>query len=790
MSEVDERVRADIGALVEQVADPVKFVEQIRARLGIVALEPAKGLALLDAAMGVDRALLAPIRLDRAALRAQARECRLPALLRGLVRVPARRGHDEGTLAARLSGIAESERDGVVLEVVRSEVAAVLGHGSAQGIDAGRAFKELGFDSLTAVELRNRLNAATGLRLPSTLVFDYPTPAAVAKLLHSLVEGASPGARPAPRRARVEEPIAIVGMACHYPGGVGSADELWDLLAAGTDAITEFPADRGWDAERLFDSDPEQPGTCYTRHGGFLHDAGDFDAAFFGINPREALAMDPQQRLLLEAGWEALEHAGIDPASLRGTETGVFAGIMHQDYVSSSSLPAGLEGYLATGGGSSVASGRLAYVLGLEGPAVSVDTACSSSLVALHLACQALRAGECSLALAGGVTVLCSPDMFTEFSRQRVLSVDGRCKAFGAAADGMGCAEGVGLAVVERLSDAQRNGHRVLALVRGSATNQDGASNGLTAPNGPSQERVIRQALASADLSPADIDAVEAHGTGTSLGDPIEAGALLATYGQEREQPLRLGSLKSNIGHTVAAAGIGGVIKMALALGREELPRTLHAEEPSPHVEWSAGEIELLSEPRPWPRGERPRRAGVSSFGISGTNAHLIMEEAPALPEPKEMPPAAPLGTMPWLISARSEPALRAQAERLRRHLEATPELAPGDVAFSLAMGRTRLEQRAAVVGSGREELLAGLEALAQGRRAGGVLRGVAGEGRTAFMFTGQGAQRAGMGAGLYESFPVFRDALDAVCTELDPRLGRSLRELSFAAAGSDEAAL
>jgi 5-hydroxydodecatetraenal polyketide synthase CpkA len=753
------------GLWQQDSAMTANLTEADLARLnrgGVLPHTVAEGLALFDAACRTGAPHLVPVKLDLTALRASATA---PPPLHGLAKTPRRRAASRPT--ALLAGRTEEERRQYLLDLVRAQVAAVLALPDADTVTATNAFKQLGFDSLTAVELRNKLSAVTGLRLPATLTFDYPTPEAlVTYLLGEL--GEKDDSQPAQVTARVrsDEPIAIVGMACRYPGGVSTPDELWEMLTSGRDGVSAFPTDRGWPLDTLFDPDPDHHGTSYVDQGGFLLDAAQFDAEFFGISPREALAMDPQQRVFLETCWEALEHAGLAPVALRGSDTGVFTGLMTHDYGARSTVPDGVEGFWGTGTAGSVASGRVAYTLGFEGPAVTIDTACSSSLVSLHLAAQALRSGECSLALAGGVTVMATPGLYVEFSRQRGLAKDGRCKAFAASADGTAWAEGVGVLVVERLSDARRNGHPVLALLRGSAVNQDGASNGLTAPNGPSQQRVIRSALASAGLSTSDVDAVEAHGTGTTLGDPIEAQALLATYGQDRDRPLWLGSLKSNIGHTQAAAGVGGVIKMVLAMRHGVLPRTLHIDEPSPKVDWSAGAVSLLTSEVPWERNGRPRRAGVSSFGVSGTNAHVIVEEAPAV---ADTPDPADLPVVPWVLSARTPDAVREQALRLR---SVTGH--PVDVGYSLATARTHFDCRAVVVGTNRDELVAGLDNLTIGSPVGGKL---------AVVFTGQGAQRAGMGAALYEAFPVFAAAFDEVCAHLDP----ALREVITSGDGLDD---
>ena len=768
---------------------------QRMAAQGLQPLTGADGLALFDAVRGIAEgqpsALLIPARLDPSAFRRSGRD--VPALISDLAAaVPARTTsprrrnaaspgtgadtvHATTGLAARLAALpTPAEREEVVRELILAQAARVLGMAGLASVDSRRSFRELGFDSLTAVELRNRLTEATGLRLPATVVFDYPSPSALVAFVLDELGGRIVDAALAPTAARAgaaaaDDPVVIVGMGCRFPGGVDSADEFWSLLASGADTVSGFPTDRGPDWDTVYDEDPSAVGRSYAREGAFLYDAGDFDGPFFGISPREALAMDPQQRLLLETSWEALEGAGIDPASLHGSATGVFAGLIYHDYATGVALSDEVQGYLSTGGSGGVASGRVSYALGLEGPAVTVDTACSSSLVALHLAVQSLRSGECDLALVGGVTVMATPAIFVDFSRQRGLAADGRCKAFAEAADGTGWGEGVGVLIVERLSDARRNGHQVLAVVRGTAVNQDGASNGLTAPNGPSQQRVIRSALAAAGLSTGEVDVIEGHGTGTRLGDPIEAQALLATYGRDRDadRPVLLGSVKSNIGHTQAAAGVAGVIKMVQAMSRGVVPATLHVDEPSSHVDWQAGSVRLVTEATAWPQTDRPRRAGVSSFGFSGTNAHVILEQAPEIPAVQAEARSLPV-VVPWLISARDEESLAAQAARLREFILHRPDLDAVDVAWSLAFTRSALSRRAAVVGADRDDLLAGLEHLDVTGSAGSV-------GKLAFVFTGQGAQRLGMGRQLYAAYPRFADVFDAVCAGLEEHLDHSV---------------
>lgn len=648
-------------------------------------------------------------------------------------------------------------------------------------------------DSVTAVELRNRIGARIGAKLPATLLFDHPTAARLAAHLLATALAAGDRTTPATRPTHAttpasDEPVALVAMACRLPGGVSDPEGLWNLVAEGRDAVGPFPAER-WDVAALYDPDPDAVGKSYAREGGFLNDDDltSFDAGFFGITPKEAAAMDPQQRLLMETAWEALERAGIVPAELAGSATGVYVGMFGSDYLAGSRLDQ-LDGYVGTGSALSVASGRLAYALGLGGPALTVDTACSSSLVALHLAAQALRSGECDLALAGGVTVMVTPGTFVEFSRLRGLSPTGRCRSFSDDADGAIWAEGAGMVVLKRLSDARRDGDEVLAVLRGTAVNQDGRSQGLSAPNGPAQEQVIRRALELSGLAPADIDYVEAHGTGTTLGDPIEANALAEVFGDSRPQdrPLYLGSLKSNIGHAQAASGVIGLVKVVQSLRHRTLPRTLHADTPSRHVDWENSGLRLVRDTAAWPSSPgRTRRAGVSAFGISGTNAHVIVEEAPPVAKAggkDEVPPGKrrkdelPPGKRLFVLSGRSEAALRGQAARLADHLtdEAGEDLALLDVAHTLARHRSHFERRAALVAGDRDELLLRLDALASGRAPLATPRDD-GTGKVAFVFAGHGGQWPGMGVELMAGSDAFREELVRIDEAVRRRVGWSV---------------
>ncbi|OSC34959.1 hypothetical protein B8W66_23505, partial [Mycobacterium decipiens] len=735
-------------------------VDQARlTRNSMIPISTEHGQAMFDAALACQQPCLVPAPLNTQVLAGYARQNALPTILSALTttRRQATTTTTE-TVTARLANQTSQQQLATLTGLVTDITAAVLAHPDSAALDADLPFKDLGIDSLSALELRNSLARHTGLTLPATLVFDHPTPTAIAHHLVSRLSGvATPTLVVSPAEAGVEEPVAVVGMACRLPGGIESAAGLWELVSGAADVMSGFPTDRGWDVAGLFDPDPDAVGKTYTRYGGFISSAAEFDAEFFGISAREAAAMDPQQRVLLEVCWEALEHAGIDPTTLEGSNTGVFVGAYAQRYGDSGSDSS--EGFALTGGATSVASGRVAYVLGLQGPAITVDTACSSSLVATHLACQSLRSGESSLAVAGGVTIMATPAPFIEFARQRGLAADGRCKAFAAAADGTGWGEGAAVVVLERLSDARRNHHPVLAVIAGSAVNQDGASNGLTAPNGPAQQRVIGQAAANAGIALDQVDVVEAHGTGTTLGDPIEAGALIATYGTHRdpEHPLWLGSVKSNIGHTQAAAGAAGLIKVIQAMRHGVLPKTLHVDAPTPQVDWSAGTVRLLTETMPWPDTDHLRTAAVSSFGVSGTNAHLIVQQASPSPTPAahQSSHGAQCVLQVWPLSARSSAALSAQAHRLHEYLLGHPGLDLTDLAYSLATTRTHHPYRAALTVPGStddayHDLLRGLTALAAGRAHRFVSQHYcrAGQaGKTVFVFPGQGGQYPAMGA-------------------------------------------
>jgi acyl transferase domain-containing protein/acyl carrier protein len=757
------------------------------ARQGMGVLSPAHGIALLAQALGRPEAQLGIGAIDLQAL-GRALGTAVPPVWRALVRAPARGATADarGAWAARLMAQPEARRADEVRAIVQAEIARVLSWSTASAVPIDRPLQELGLDSLMAVELRNALGQRVGASLPATLAFDYPTVTALARwLLDKLLAVAPPPPIPqAAPSAALDEPIAIVGMGCRLPGGVIDAASFWRLLDEGTDAITEVPRAR-WDVDALYDPDPAAPGKVTTRCGGFVSDIDQFDPAFFGISPREAARMDPQQRLLLETSWEALESAGIVPDRLMGSDTGVFVGLMYQEYASLTGDLEAMDGYVGTGTAGSVASGRISYVLGLKGPSLTVDTACSSSLVTVHLACQALRQGECSVALAGGVALMLTPNVFVEFSRLRGLAADGRCKSFSAAADGVAWSEGCTMLVLKRLRDAQRDGDPILGLIRGSAVNQDGRSNGLTAPNGPSQEAVIRRALAQAGVSPAQLDYVECHGTGTALGDPIEVQALGAVMADARalDRPVLIGSAKSNLGHTQAAAGAAGIMKVVLALQHDRIPRSLHFDAPSPHIPWAELAVKVAAEAVAWKRNGVPRRAGVSSFGVSGTNAHVVLEEAPVA----ALAAAAPARPVELLVlSGKTEAALDAQVARLLAHLAAQPELALGDVAFSLATTRSELAHRVAVVATSHEDLRTALEAAALGETLAGIVRGRLGAedtpraGKVVFVFPGQGSQWLGMGRTLLAEEPVFRAALEACDRTIHAEAGWSvMAELS-----------
>ncbi|WEQ54930.1 SDR family NAD(P)-dependent oxidoreductase [Komagataeibacter nataicola] len=770
------------GSQATGLASGLDRAQQARLeRSGLKPVDPAQGIALFDAVLGRSEPQLLLVPLDLKALRAFGNA--VPPLWRELIKVAPRRAH-RGGWVTDIASLPEVQRLPAVLEAVRGEIARVLSLPGGDAVEVERPLKELGLDSLMSVELRNGLGRLTGTTLPATLAFDHPTSAAIAKYLMEkvlLMPASQPPVAAVSVAGAVDEPIAIVGIGCRYPGGVSDPETFWRLLEEGRDVVREIPGER-WDVDALYDADPDAAGKMTTRYGGFLSEIDRFDAGFFGIAPREAVSMDPQQRLLLETGWEALERAGIPAERLEGSSTGVFVGLSSQEYGMQAGGLERFDGYVGTGSMASVASGRISYTLGLEGPSMTVDTACSSSLVTVHLACQSLRQGECSLALAGGVALMLTPTPFVEFSRLRGLAPDGRCKSFSEDADGTGWSEGCGMLVLERLSDARRNGHTVLAVIRGSAVNQDGRSNGLTAPNGPSQEAVIRRALTQARLAPAEIGYVECHGTGTKLGDPIEVQALGAVLGEGREpeQPVIIGSVKSNIGHTQAAAGVAGLIKVVQSLQKGRIPRNLHFAAPNPLIAWDELPVRVAAEPVAWLRNGVARIAGVSSFGVSGTNAHVIVEEAPETADRPgvSVPRMAELA----VLSAKSAEALTAVASRLAEHVKDHDEQSLGDIAYSLATTRSHHEHRLALTVSTRAELVSGLEAAARGELPAGAARGEGRvRGKTAWLFTGQGSQRIGMGRGLYEEWPAFRTALEEAWSALDPHLDRPLRDVMWA---------
>ncbi|WP_438021146.1 SDR family NAD(P)-dependent oxidoreductase [Sorangium sp. So ce315] len=783
-------------------------IQDYLRRRGFSAMPPALALAALQQALDHDETALAVADLDWArfapafaAARARPLIADLPEARRALEAQPpaSASAPSDGALCAALRGLTEGERLRHLTGLVQAQAAAVLGHTDASRLDPHTGFLSAGLDSLMAVELRRRLQQATGLKMPATLAFDHPTPHHVARFLRDALAPVLGEARrgeveaaPASAVAASREPIAIVGAGLRLPGGVLDLDRLFRFLERGVDAVGPVPAGR-WDADAFYDPDPEAKGKSYVREAAFLDHIDRFDAAFFGISPREAKNIDPRHRLLLETAWHALEDAEIVPSSLGGSRTGVFVGTTASDYETLQRSADEAEAYIITGTHPSFAAGRLSFTLGLQGPALSVDTACSSSLVALHLACQALRRGECDLALCAGVQVMADPEAFVVLSRTRAVAPDGRSKTFSASADGYGRGEGAVVFLLERLSDARARGRRILAVVRGTAVNHDGASSGITAPNGTSQQKVLRAALEDAGLAPGDVDVAECHGTGTSLGDPIEVQALAEVYGEGRAagRPLLLGALKTNIGHLEPASGLAGVAKMVASLQRKALPATLHTHPRNPHIDWAALPVEVVDAPRPWPEreGGGPRRAGVSAFGLSGTNAHVILEEVPVPQEAPAEASAAPPTVLPLLVSGKTKPALRAQAERLRAHLLSRPDLAMADVARSLATTRTHFEQRAAVIAEERDAILEALDAIAHDRPRPGPRGEARGGGKLALLFTGQGSQRPGVGRALYERFAAFRDALDAACAHFDPALDRPLREVLFAPEGSPDAA-